>query len=342
MDHDRVIVRPTAASDAERRRLAELARRRGFSRVALPEAEAEAVGADFVARPDGFAACRADLRPEHIALREVRSPAELAEALAVAATSGGIALRWPADRVIPLESAVAAADRRFLLWVVTDRPAQVPSALAALERGADAVVLECADADALGELERHLERRTTGALDWRRLTVTHVAPAGLGDRIAVDTTSLMDAEEGLLVGSSAAALFHVRSEAVGSAFSRPRPFRVNAGAAHSYVLLADGSTRYLAELEPGDAVLAARPDGPVRPVRVGRLKIERRPLVRIAAESAGRSRTIFVQEAETVRLSTDSGPVASSQIQPGARVWAVGLPPGRHLGQVIDETVEER
>ncbi|CAM9935578.1 unnamed protein product, partial [Sphacelaria rigidula] len=33
-----------------------------------------------------------------------------------------------------------------------------------------------------------------------------------------------------------------------------RPFRVNAGPVHSYALLADGSTKYLAELTAGDQV----------------------------------------------------------------------------------------
>lgn len=36
-----------------------------------------------------------------------------------------------------------------------------------------------------------------------------------------------------------------------------RPFRINAGPVHSYTLLADGSTKYLAELEAGDQVSSA-------------------------------------------------------------------------------------
>jgi 3-dehydroquinate synthase II len=169
-----------------------------------------------------------------------------------------------------------------------------------------------------------------------------VHPVGLGDRVLVDTTSVLRPEEGLLVGSTAALLFHVASEAVGSRFSRPRPFRVNAGAAHSYVLMADGTTRYLVELAPGEAVLATVPRGPSRSVRVGRIKIERRPMTMLSVDDRGQSRTIFLQEAETVRVTTDQGRLAVTGLAPGPALEAVRLPTARHLGTVVEETIEER
>jgi 3-dehydroquinate synthase II len=106
--------------------------------------------------------------------------------------------------------------------------------------------------------------------------------------------------------------------------------------------LADGTTRYLSELSPGDPVLVAAPGGPTRSVRVGRIKIERRPLLMVTADDDGLARTIFVQEAETVRLSTDRGRIASTEIAPGARVHGIRLPAARHLGRAIEETIEER
>lgn len=146
----------------------------------------------------------------------------------------------------------------------------------------------------------------------------------------------------MLVGSAAGYLFHIASEAEGSAFTRPRRFRVNAGAAHSYALLADGTTRYLDELEPGDAVLVAAPRSTARTARVGRLKIERRPLVLIRATALGHARTVFLQEAETVRLSTAERRVAVTELRPGTLVDGVSLPPARHLGTAVHETIEER
>jgi 3-dehydroquinate synthase II len=106
--------------------------------------------------------------------------------------------------------------------------------------------------------------------------------------------------------------------------------------------MADGATRYLSELEAGDAVLAAEPAGSVRAVRVGRVKIERRPLVVVSADDRGASRTVFLQEAETVRVSTAEGRVATTELRPGASVHGVRLPPARHLGRAVEETIEER
>jgi 3-dehydroquinate synthase II len=169
-----------------------------------------------------------------------------------------------------------------------------------------------------------------------------VVPGGLGDRVIVDTTSLLAPEEGILVGSAASFLFLVASEAVGSTYTRPRPFRVNAGAAHSYTLLADGTTRYLSELEAGDPVLIVHADGHTRRVRVGRLKIERRPLVMVQAGVDGLRPTVFLQEAETVRLRSPSGAVATTDLVVGTRILGHSLPAARHLGTVVDETIQER
>ena len=158
----------------------------------------------------------------------------------------------------------------------------------------------------------------------------------------VDTTALLRPDEGMLAGSSAAVLYHVASEAEGSRFTRPRPFRVNAGAAHSYLLMADGTTRYLSELVPGDAVAVSAPNGPARAVRIGRVKIERRPLVLVEADRHGKSYTVFLQEAETVRLSGESHRLPATSLAAGARVYGAAFPPGRHMGGVVEETIEER
>lgn len=66
------------------------------------------------------------------------------------------------------------------------------------------------------------------------------------------------------------ALVLVHAETVESGFVPPRPFRVNAGPVHSYVLMADQSAKYLSELKPGDAVLGVKHDGSTRAAIVGR------------------------------------------------------------------------
>ena len=59
----------------------------------------------------------------------------------------------------------------------------------------------------------------------------------------------------MLIGNRANFLFLVHNESVGSSFTSPRPFRVNAGAVHCYTLSPDGTTKYLSELETGVEVL---------------------------------------------------------------------------------------
>ncbi|EQD79825.1 3-dehydroquinate synthase [mine drainage metagenome] len=117
---------------------------------------------------------------------------------------------------------------------------------------------------------------------------------------------------------------------------------MNAGAAHSYVLRPDGTTRYLSELGPGDPVLVAGRSRPPRAVRIGRVKVERRPMVMAVADDRGTRRTVFLQEAESVRLAGPDGAIAATELAAGRPVLGVRLPAARHLGRAIDEAIEER
>ena len=343
MSRDRVTIAISGAEPAVLHAIVERARRRGFSRFQLPVGHriAPAAGEELVVRrADRLYAAPALERG--IPVVSISTPRDLEEAARHAPDHGVLALEWTGDRVIPLENAIAARGRSFAVWVYARTPSEVPGALGALEHGADRVFVEVRSPEEVDRLESVVEGPLPGQLTWTRAPIRSVRPAGIGDRVLVDTTSLLRPEEGLLVGSAAAFLFHVASEAIGSAFSRPRPFRVNAGAAHSYVLMADGETRYLSELEPGDAVLAAEPDGPVRSVRVGRIKIERRPTVVVTADDDGMSRTVFLQEAETVRLTTTEGRIPTTELRSGPPALGVRLPAARHLGRPVEETIEER
>ena len=277
-----------------------------------------------------------------VAVTEVHDPDALERALA-AAPPGSIRLfRWTGDRIIPLENALAFAAPGVRVLVVADDAEQVPAALGALERGAERVLLRVTSPDELLRLLPLLDPVLPERLAWRSARVTRIEPAGTTERVLVDTTSLLDPHEGLLVGSVARWLFGVASEAEGSKFSQPRPFRVNAGAPHSYTLLADGTTRYLAELAPGDRLLATVPRGRPRMVRVGRVKIEHRPMRLVEAVAGGRSATVFLQEAETVRLMGPRGNLALPKLRVGDTVLGVELPEARHLGTAVAERVEER
>lgn len=346
MSTERIVVALASPAPEVNSEILNKARRRGFRRFSSvgPKPEDHPPSESwFRSEPDGFQPLTDvdGASAAFVRLYRVREPAELEPVVSALGSGQAVAVRWSAERVIPLETLVAARTASGSLWVVTAAPSEIPSFLGALEHGADTIVVEVSTLESLDELEQRLERSAV-SLTWEMAPIRSVRPAGTGDRVIVDTTSILQPDEGILVGSAAAFLFHVASEAVGSRYTRPRPFRVNAGAAHLYTLLAGGETRYLSELVPGDAILACTPNGTSRSVRVGRIKIERRPLVLIETEVHGRRYTVFLQEAETVRLSTDGGRVATTDLRAGALAWGVPLTPGRHLGVAVNETIEER
>lgn len=325
------------AADALRARAA----RRGYRAFLRPESATPHPPDEFRRVGEGI------LRPGEdatlaIPIVTVRAPDDLDRAVGVGRERGAVAIAWTQERVIPLENLLAAGRGHFEVWVLVDRLRDLPAMWGALEHGADRLVVSVTSDSELDAVEAALDEGPATEIPWELVAVRRAEPAGQGDRVIVDTTSILRPKEGFLVGSAAAFLFHVASEAVGSRYTRPRPFRVNAGAAHSYVLLANGSTRYLAELAPGDALAAVEPNGSARSVRVGRLKIERRPLVLVEAERGERRYTVFLQDAETVRLTGEYGPIATVQLTGGARIFGASFPPARHLGHVVQEFVEER
>src|SRR5690606_8974457 len=103
--------------------------------------------------------------------------------------------------------------------------------------------------------------------------VTEVKDVGTGERVCVDTASMMGMGEGMLVGSRSNFMLLIHNESVGSSFTSPRPFRVNAGAVYCYTIAPDGNTRYLSEIESGSEVLVVNREGSARKAVVGRSKI---------------------------------------------------------------------
>jgi len=344
VNRERVVLALTSAEPEERRRVRAAALALGFRHFAVPPGDpGPGVEGETSTEYDGSTVSSRETGGVRRSVHAVSSPEELERILHGASAERLVVVRWKGERLLPLETLVAAKQGRFAVWIVTDEPREVPGALGALEHGADRVILEVSDTAAVHRVDDLLESTELPSLDWKEVEVTRVEPAGLGDRILVDTTSLLAESEGMVVGSSAAFLFHARSEAVGSRYTRPRPFRVNAGALHSYTLLPDGTTRYLSELQPGERVLVVTPRGRARSVRVGRIKIERRPLHLIGARAEVGERTVFLQEAETVRLSNPSSQgIATTELKVGDRVLGVALPPGRHLGRAVEETVHEQ
>jgi 3-dehydroquinate synthase II len=174
-------------------------------------------------------------------------------------------------------------------------------------------------------------------------TILDVIPVGMGDRVCVDTCTAMEKGQGMLVGNSSGTLFLVHAETVSNPYVAPRPFRINAGAVHAYTRVPGGKTRYLSELEAGDSVLIHDYKGKASIGIVGRLKIEKRPMMLIKAEIEGKEVTTIVQNAETIRLTSPSGdPLSVVTLKKGDKVLVSTESCGRHFGQKIEETITEK
>jgi len=76
---------------------------------------------------------------------------------------------------------------------------------------------------------------------------------------------------------------------------------------------------------------------------VGRLKIEKRPLMLIKAVVSGKEINTIVQNAETIRLTApDGNPVSVVALRPGDKVLVALEASGRHFGMKITETITEK
>ena len=164
----------------------------------------------------------------------------------------------------------------------------------------------------------------------------------MGDRVCVDTATLMESGEGMLVGSMSNGLFLVHAEVAESPYVASRPFRVNAGAVHAYIRVPGGETKYLSELESGDSVLVVNEDGETREALVGRSKIEKRPMFLVEAEYDGERYRTLLQNAETIRLVTPEGAVSVTELEEGEEVRLYVEEGGRHFGTKVEESVVEK
>ncbi len=318
-----------------------------------------------------------------------------------------LVISCPDWRMIPLENLVAAAaGSGTKIVAVICREEDIRGAAFALELGVDALLLpapKSADdsiwhtAEKIAEEKRKIlaanaESSVSGisglggsnsaeGIEMKHsprmveAVITAIEDGGIGQRVCIDLTSTLQEGEGLLIGSSSAALCLVHGETIQNEHVPTRPFRVNAGAVHAYVLMADGSTKYLSELEAADEVIICHRSGVRRTAVVGRLKIERRPflLIKFAidlaiinsnsrVENAGVANgdfdgkkvqinpsdspllgQIFTQQAETVRLVSPEGIAKSvTRLKDGDAIIVRSERSARHMGGTVSASIEER
>jgi 3-dehydroquinate synthase II len=215
-------------------------------------------------------------------------------------------------------------------------------ALTVLERGVQGILLATTDPAVVRSVAK-LVKATAGSVGLAPFTVTKIQPVGMGDRVCVDTCSMLENGEGMLMGNTSSAMLLVHAETLENPYVAPRPFRVNAGAVHAYILLPGGKTAYLSDLAIGGEVLVADAHGSAHTAIIGRTKIERRPLLLVEAESGDAKVSLILQNAETIRLVGENGSAISVvQLKIGDRIMGTVLEGGRHFGMAVKETIREK
>jgi 3-dehydroquinate synthase II len=252
-----------------------------------------------------------------------------------------VLVKCPNWKVIPLENLIAGTRNKTNLIADVSSADEAQLALQTLELGVDGVVITATSNHDLEFAENlSLDENSTSMTKGKVVSVKQI---GQGARVCVDTCELMQPGEGMLVGSQSAGLFLVEAEVHSNPHVEPRPFRVNAGPVSSYVLAPGMKTRYLAELRAGDEILIVNRSGGTRTGHIGRVKIERRPMLVVQAEVDDHIFSIILQNAETVRLLSDENSTPACELKPGSTVLVRVEEGGRHFGTLVaDEMVIER
>lgn len=242
-------------------------------------------------------------------------------------------------KIIPLENIIS---RGGVVLAEVDTLPAARTALGVLEKGVGGVVVKSSDLSLIGKIVALVKNRGE-KLDLEPVKVSLIRELGMGDRVCVDTCTSMEKGEGMLVGNAGSAFFLVHAESVHNPYVAPRPFRVNAGGVHAYTLLPGGRTCYLSELEIGAEVLPVDFRGRTRPAIVGRVKIEKRPMLLVKASGAKREVSLILQNAETIRLVRPGGEAVSVvELTEGDEVLAYFETGGRHFGTKIEESIVEK
>ncbi len=245
-------------------------------------------------------------------------------------------------KIIPLENIIAKLHRsKTKVYTTASSSKEVKTMFSVLELGVDGVILST---DSESEVEKASQQLSTTRFPISTARIVEVKDVGTGERVCVDTASMMGMGEGMLIGSRSNFMLLVHNESVGSSFTSPRPFRVNAGAVYCYTITPDGNTRYLSELESGTEVWIVNREGQSRRATVGRSKIETRPLRLIRADISGEVGTVILQNAETIRLVKPDGKLLSvTEVKAGDEVLGFAKPAsGRHFGMEVDEYIVEK
>jgi 3-dehydroquinate synthase II len=99
-------------------------------------------------------------------------------------------------KVIPLENIIASLQKRTSkIMVDVTNYEEAKLALETMEHGSDGVLISSNDGNEIRKLGQLIEKSSTESYELKTATVTEVKSVGLGDRVCVDTCSMMEVGE---------------------------------------------------------------------------------------------------------------------------------------------------
>ena len=272
---------------------------------------------------------------------DIGDPKSQEHAMSLAGKKDAVIVTTTDWTVIPLENMIAkfgGSGTKVFASATTVEEANL--FLTTMEKGVDGVVIDVEDPLMISKFNKIINDSPKEELS--EVTVVSIKPVEMGDRVCIDTCSMMSPGEGMLIGSYSNCLFLIQSESEDNGYVASRPFRVNAGAVHSYMEVPGGGTRYLSEIKGGDSVLLCDENGNTRVASVGRCKVEKRPLLMVTATDGKKEYTVMLQNAETIKMVGSKGSVSVTKLKPGDKVLAKIETGGRHFGMAIEETISEK
>jgi 3-dehydroquinate synthase II len=173
--------------------------------------------------------------------------------------------------------------------------------------------------------------------------VESIEELGEGTRVCLDFIDILAPDEGIYIGNTGHGYMMVLSENRKTTTYPPRPFRINAGGIHQYLLLEDNVTCYLCDLQPGVKIPIYNPEHNQRLISIGRIKVEKRKLSRMSCTFEDKNISVTVQVSDSIYfLGKDNKPTEFLSLKPGDLIRCQADEPGRHLGEHLIEYIEEK
>ena len=272
---------------------------------------------------------------------DIDTPGSQDRAMSLAGKKDAVIVTTSDWTVIPLENMIAKfGGSGTKVYACASSVEDANLFLTTMEKGVDGIVIDIDEPHKISKFKEIITESPKEELS--EVSIVSIKPVEMGDRVCIDTCSMMSPGEGMLIGSYSNCLFLIQSESEDNGYVASRPFRVNAGAVHSYMEIPGGGTRYLSEIKGGDSVLLCDEKGNTRVASVGRCKVEKRPLLMVTATDGKKEYTVMLQNAETIKMVRKDGSISVTKLKPGDKVLAKIESGGRHFGMAIDETITEK